>query len=777
MAVTLYANKTSVISVYGSGSPAGEIAIANSANLQNGATVGDQVIAIGFDQSQLPDGAIISSGAIRIYAYFTAPDYSVNQSRFLGYTLKSQFNEWSDWGGINRAESIGTNSASYIPKSPEWKEISISAQAAKNAAENGIYIYGYASFGMGQAVPGSVNVYSARSSFRPEVRVEYKSPTISVSPGFSDGLFLLRNKNNTVSWSMGFSSNTLMHNYPKQTNAEVRCKQSNGQIKTISVWGESKSATIPAGTFTGDSGQIQIAVATTAGGYAESPWITVDTKEEVNVWPSFTDGLFIAKNIPKEISWTIGWGQKLESLEGAPEQVSAQIRCNNGSSTKTINVSGKATVATIPAGTFTGDSGQIQIAVSTFHGGYAESNWVTVNTKDELGTAVASSPRGIKVDGDINQTFEWTYESPTGTPQSKAELQVSYDGGGRWQELISASGNVRRVTIPAGTLEAGSAAWRVRCFNSDGNPGEYSDGAYIIVAKSPVAPGYVTTNAKPHLLIEWASTGQQGYQVQVVRGNVTLYDSGTVFGLEKYLKLPFLLENGDFIARVRIIDKQGIWSGWKQIASSIQNISSEPIAAYTKKKSFGLTVEWFTEGEYQSFYILRDGVPVGKVKGSKEWTDWTANGKHKYIVRGIKDDGFYTDSPVVVGVTSVPYGAICTYGDFGHWMVLKLHEGSPFSHSENRTSGVEYVQYVGHSLPVPYPTGWKTITHIVEYTVRTKEEWDMLKSMEGEIVIYKDFRGARVIGMLESVDASHTKRTTFSLTIIETDVEERVNYD
>lgn len=506
------------------------------------------------------------------------------------------------------------------------------------------------------------------------------------------------------------------------------------------------------------------------------PYITVNySAPTIQLYPGITDGFFIAKNIAKNISWSIGYTAN-DMMIGIPAQTIAEVRCKSGSTTKTIKVSGSDTTATIPAGTFTEGSGQIKIAVLTTADGYAESEWINVNTTDQTGTAVAVSPRGVRIDGDKAQVFSWTYESPTGTPQTKAELQVSYDGGGRWKELTSAQGDVRQTTVPAGTLEAGAAAWRVRCFNSDGTPGEYSDGAYIIVAKNPSPPSYVTTNAKPRLTVEWASTGQQGYQVQVLRADKILFDSGTVFGLDKQLTLPDFLTDGSFTARVRIIDKQGLWSEWTKIDGSVQNVPAESISAATKKKPFGMTVEWSTDGEYQDFYLLRDGIPVGKATG-REWTDWTANGKHKYTVRGVKNDGYYTDSDTVVGVTAVPYGAICLWDDFTHWMMLKLHEGGPFVHTENRSAGIEYVQYAGRALPVAYETGWKTVSHTVEYTVRKAAEWEALKAMEGQMVIYKDYRGARVIGMLESVDAEHTKRINFSLTIQETDLQERIAYD
>lgn len=350
-------------------------------------------------------------------------------------------------------------------------------------------------------------------------------------------------------------------------------------------------------------------------------WITYEAPT-INVSPGFTDGLFIAKNLPKSISWSMGW-ESSDSMYSAPEQTKATIQCKDSAGTKTITVSGAAKTATIPAGTFTQNTGQIKIILDSTAGGHAESAWINVNTLDETGSAIAVSPRGVRVDGDADQVFAWEYDTSTGTPQTKAELQISYNGGGSWQELATAEGDVRQTTIPAGTLEAGAAAWRVRCFNSDGSPGEYSEAAYIIVRKNPTAPTYVTSNARPRLLVEWASSGQQGYQLQVEQAGQIAYDSGTVFGLDKQMQLPDFLPDGPYIARVRIIDKQGLWSSWTSISGTITNQPGAEITASTKSVLYGAQISWHTAGQYTAFYILRDGVPVGKADAAaRSWTDW-----------------------------------------------------------------------------------------------------------------------------------------------------------
>lgn len=784
--VTIYANKTAVIKARLSekGYAAGEIAKTTRYAIDFfEPSSGDEVTVIGFNENDVPKGAIIQSATLYTTIKVDPPagNPGINSWAIQGRTAEKQFDQNNvSWANIITTSlgygslSTGTISGNPPEDYTERKaEISTTTNGLIRAIKYGVVIWPVINFRGPNTNPGICYIYAANSSKKPRLELTYNPPNVKVTPGIVAGTYIAKNLPKAISWSMSWTGNDKMIGNPAQTSAEIRCK-TGGTTKTVKVSGSSNTGTIPAGTFTADTAEIQIAINTTAGGYAESDWITVDTKEEITVFPGFTDGLFVPKNLDKQITWSIGWAK--ETITGTPVQVKAQVRCKN-TVTKTIDVNGADTAAIIPAGTFvTGESGQIQIAVNTANGGYAESEWIAVNTMDQTGTAVAVSPRGIKIDGDTAQVFSWTYESPTGTPQTKAELQVSYDGGGRWQELATAQGDVRQTTIPAGTLEAGAAAWRVRCFNSDGSPGEYSDGAYIIVSKNPLAPSYVTTNARPRLVVEWASTGQQGYQVQITQNGKTVFDSGTLFGVDKQLTLPNFLSDGDFTASVRIIDKQGLWSDWTSIDGSVKNTPAEPISLASKSKWFGCKLEWYTEGEYQAFYLLRDGVPVGK-STSREWTDWTANGKHKYTVRAVKNDGYYTDSNDAVGVTSVPYGAICLWGDFSSWQVLKLHEGGPFAHSENRSAGIEYVQYAGRSLPVAYETGWKTVSHTVEYTVRKAAEWEALKAMEGRMVIYKDYRGARVIGMLESVDAEHTKRINFSLTIQETDVQERVAYD
>ena len=110
-------------------------------------------------------------------------------------------------------------------------------------------------------------------------------------------------------------------------------------------------------------------------------------------------------------------------------------------------------------------------------------------------------------------------------------------------------------------------------------------------------------------------------------------------------------------------------------------------------------------------------------------------------------------------------------------MLLKYHENSPFTHEESNASEIEYVYYAGRSLPVPYPLGQKAVTHSLEFTVKNQEEWQKIKSLLGKMVVYKDYRGNLITGMLDDISVSHTKRITFSLQITEVDKQEAILYE
>ncbi len=681
---TLYANQTATVKAYTSekGSYGQQIAAAYRAKCGDLAQ-NDPVILIAFNNTALPKGAIVEDVTAKLYQKIESQGIAARCFLMTG-PLRNQFSQqdvsWNSASPLYEGGyTFGKELSTPLPGGFAWAELAAEGkkQSALQAVKNGLFVWTEISkdnFSRPDQ-PGTLSIYSASSSSRPQLIVQYNAPSVSVSPGFADGFFVPKRESRTISWAVNWQASETMFLSPQQTKATIQCKDSAGS-KTITVTGDAKTASIPAGTFTQDTGQIKITVDTTAGGHAES-------------------------------------------------------------------------------------------------------SWINVNTVDEVGTAIAESPRGVRVDGDQPVEMRWSYENPTGTAQTKAELQVSYDGAGSWQELAQVTGASTSTTLAPGKLQTGAAAWRVRCFNSDNKPGEYSEPAYIIVSRRPKPPSYLQAAWSPRMVIQWDSSGQQGFEVEVFQAEQPIYQSGTLFGTHKRFALPFFLPDGEYTVQVRIVDTQGQYSEWTRTGVQIHNNEADPIQLTVRQILYGVRLEWTAStSECDGFYILRDGVPIARTSvETTAYTDENANGPHLYTVRGLYGGGlYYTDSNAVEGVTTVRYGAIRPL-EGGEWMLLKLHEGGPFVHNESRARQVEYVQYAGHTLPTAYPAGSASNVHTIEYTLRTQQQWRQIKQLEGREVLYKDYRGALVAGMLDSVEASHTRRVGISLSITETDWTEQVRYE
>lgn len=505
----------------------------------------------------------------------------------------------------------------------------------------------------------------------------------------------------------------------------------------------------------------------------QKPYLIVDySPPQMTATPQFAEGTYFPKNIDSKISWaSVPTGAS--KLYGTPVQTGGEVRIKNGETITTLSV-GPEEYVTVPAGAFTVDAPQIQLALDYTAEGRAETDWITVNTVDALPTATPLSPAGQTVNGNTPITFSWDYSIDTGTPQGKAELQASYDDGGSWHDLASFTGPTQSGQVDAGILQAGTVAWRVRAYNMDGAPGPWSEAAHIVVRAAAKAPATVTADDLPMLTVSWESTAQQGYQLQIFRGETVSYDSGTVWGTTRSQTVNDYMDDGEYTARVRITDRQGLWSAWTAYTGTITNTPGVEFELTAQPVPYGVRLNWTTDDGYSAYYVLRDGVPVARVTGG-EWLDMlAAPGARTYMVRAT-NGGNYTDSPSKTEIVRVRYGAISLMEPI-NWLLLKWSNGGPAGHQEEMEAQHEFVQYQGHRLPSYWMGGGEDIDHKLDYCLRNASDYQTLQAMLGKLVVYKDYRGARVIGALTKVSAERGKRINVTLTITETDYKEHVDY-
>ena len=486
----------------------------------------------------------------------------------------------------------------------------------------------------------------------------------------------------------------------------------------------------------------------------------------------------ISGYVPKNAASQFTWGfEPVPHSDcgsfGKLTQASATFRWRAGSSgtVNTINC-GTTQGCTVPAGTFTTDEIQWQVSVITNSGVTATSEWYTLSTIESLPEAVPISPVGSLVDGSVPVTFSWSHIIATGTAQSKAELQYSLNGGSSWTDLATVTGADAEYTAPANTFGAGTVSWRVRTYNSDNEPGEWSAAADFIVMVSPDAPSVsCTSGTSPRLRISWQAAGQQAYEVEV--GNIK---SGLQFGVVQSWICPDYLPDGQYIARVRVGNKYDLWSDWGTCAVTVANTAGEPITL-TAAAAHVVELSWQTAGGYDAFFVLRDGAPIARTT-ARQYVDNFSAGTHMYAVRGVfAGSGDYCLS------NQIPVSVVCdtvciSPVPAANWLKLSYADTQDRRTSVAIARNVEYVHLCGRKYPSTEVSDfWESSIGVV-CAMREPSECAALEALAGQLVCVKDQWGNMAIGILDTLSKQAAKFfQTYSFTVSRVDHVEAVPYD
>ena len=260
---------------------------------------------------------------------------------------------------------------------------------------------------------------------------------------------------------------------------------------------------------------------------------------------------------------------------------------------------------------------------------------------DALPQAIPIQPRDVYIDIGDSLDFVWEHHISTGTEQTKAELEYRI-GNGAWQVLAAVIGNSDTAEIPAEFFPTGQVYWRIRTYNQDGVPGDWSTPTAFIGIGTPAIPTITGATNSNRPVISWNSTGQQGYELQIIQGADIVWQTGETAGVEKSRKLPVYLPNGEYTARLRIIGASLVWAAWAELGFGVDITppATPAINAVAAQGAVLLTFE--AEGVYT--YLLRNDVPVADVTGLSEYHDYAALGGTRYAIRTVDEYDNYADS-------------------------------------------------------------------------------------------------------------------------------------
>lgn len=287
---------------------------------------------------------------------------------------------------------------------------------------------------------------------------------------------------------------------------------------------------------------------------------------------------------------------------------------------------------------------------------------------------------------------------------------------------------------------------------------------------------------KPFIIcVQWESTGQTAYQVQVGK-----FISDICWGGDTQYRVPFVLENGvTYPVRVRIQDTQGVWTDWSEpIYTTAQDPLYENLPGVSAKMESGVVqvsveINSTIASLYETVLLYRDGVSIASYPVSERitHTDIDANGATVYSATATRYFGNDTFgnvalyAPITVDATPDTDGLVLADKT---WLPLR-YTVDEVQYSGSVSEEVYQRYYSGRQYPVVMRSGRKTETLSLAYADPTGALADILSEQVGTVVLFKNLDGLRFWGCLESVSPTrHRGWCAVSLTLRKVDVNEWV---
>lgn len=456
---------------------------------------------------------------------------------------------------------------------------------------------------------------------------------------------------------------------------------------------------------------------------------------------------------PEVTSWTVTWRKK------------------GTTATQTISGSPAKTSLIVPANTFPSGEIEYQITVVSNTGGTYTTDWVSISTVDTIPVATPLSPDSSLEDGTQAITFRWTHSNESGSAQTKAELQKSADGSA-WTTLGTVTGASNEYAAPAGTFTSGTWYWRVRTYNLDGAAGEWSTALSFVVVAGPTKPVIVVKDASPRPLINWQTSEQSAYQLQLD----DIIDI-TEYGSEKTWRCPVYLDDGAHTFRVRSQNSYGLWSEWGSATFTVSHTAGGAIAL-TVDADHRAELSWSYAGSWTEFVVYRDGVAIAKAT-DYSYTDDYSVGTVRYQVRACASDGTYNYSlSNEVTVSVMPETVMLSALGSGKWLFLRLSTAQHRTNTIKASRTFSLTHLSGRKFPEAELTEFCDRSISVSYATDDEDEKAALEALMGSPVCLKTPGGKMVIGILDTLSETESMfYSSYSFAVSQMHYPEEVDLD
>lgn len=535
---------------------------------------------------------------------------------------------------------------------------------------------------------------------------------------------------------------------------------------------QSSSRTIALVAPSKNGSKVNLAIYTTEASSSRRPYVEVyyDTEKvhsafELKSGP--TSG-YVDPRYSFKVSWSLVNSPAWHLCYAGFTQQSAVFHWREtGGSWNTIEINSSTKSVTVPANTLPIGSIEWYVTVVDDEDETVQSQTYTITTADTTAYAAPQAPKGTIEASDKPITFTWSVTNSSGSTPAGSQLQYSYDGE-TWTDLATISGAEKTYTAYASLFNVGTVWWRARAMNKDEVYGPWSNAVSFISLRAPDMPS-VSVDGAPFTTITWQSDiSQQAYEI-VVDGQ----SLGVEFGTSREYKLSEHLEDGDHTIAVRYQGSYGLWSGYRTVGFSVENVPGDPIML-TASFDVDAVLSWYTDRQEGSFSVYRDGKKIASVRG-RSFSDRIVLGEHTYYVLNALENGNYTKSNAIRGTMLSCVTRIAPAAG-GAWIELKLSENSEgeqfFSYS--RTASLRHM--LGSRYPVLEFSTFEDLTGSYDVAFDDAVRAKAFEALFGQVVILKSRGGNVLIGPLVQVSKS-TKDFYISFTFTVQQIEWEDYYD
>lgn len=419
------------------------------------------------------------------------------------------------------------------------------------------------------------------------------------------------------------------------------------------------------------------------------------------------------------------------------------------------------------------------------------SEWTNVPAVFSIKRNVApGTPINLRPSGgssvDRSQIIAFSWDHNDSDPQSRFSLRYRLRGASNWTTVTN-RGPLSYYYLAGDKLPAGVIEWQVQTYDQEDLVSPWSNTAIFNAVNPTNAPvilrpgaGEAINEARP--FIQWSSTDQTAYHVQVLQGTTVLWEIERT-STNKAQTIGIDLENNrSYTFKVRVKGEGGLWSEYATI--DIQTSFTPPINPWVdleadeERGSISVSIENFVSsapgGEPDAvkndLYRRRQG-ETDWIRIAKDlpihgyYVDYTPGSgvTYEYKARAWAANNTYSESQVVSIGFQLRHVILSIANDPFKYIQLAKDAQKSFSHGIERA----LLSFQGREYPASEFGTNKTLDMTLSFTLWSRDELNQLTEIceSARPLLYRDRRGRREFITVQGVQVTDENPDFFSVSL------------